>query len=271
MNRRLAQWSLCGFLILVSLQLKAQFPYGTTGLLHMPTAEMQRDKTFMFGGSFLDIAATPGHWDYGTFNYYINITLFPWLEIGYTCTLHKGSSGNYWPKQTWGKFVNQDRQFSGRFRLLKEGELFRFMPSIVLGANDPSTNDLFTEGKNDYGIGGVGVSGNGHWNRYYLALTKHFSLKGIGELGIHLAYVYNKRKDYHLNGPALGANFRFHLPLVYPFIRVANCLNLMAEYDSHTVNFGMECNVWKDYINAVIEFNRCRYFSGGLVFKVHLK
>lgn len=28
----------------------AQFTYGTTGLLNMPTADMQRDKTFMFGG-----------------------------------------------------------------------------------------------------------------------------------------------------------------------------------------------------------------------------
>ena len=28
----------------------AQFSYGTTGLLHMPTADMQRDKTFMIGG-----------------------------------------------------------------------------------------------------------------------------------------------------------------------------------------------------------------------------
>ena len=28
---------------------------GTTGLLHAPSAEMQRDKTFMFGGNILDI------------------------------------------------------------------------------------------------------------------------------------------------------------------------------------------------------------------------
>ena len=32
----------------------AQFTYGTTGLLNMPTADMQRDKTFMFGGGFLE-------------------------------------------------------------------------------------------------------------------------------------------------------------------------------------------------------------------------
>lgn len=54
----------------------SQYVYGTTGLLHMPTADMQRDKTFLFGASYLDVAATPAHWNYHTFNYYINITIF---------------------------------------------------------------------------------------------------------------------------------------------------------------------------------------------------
>jgi hypothetical protein len=42
----------------------------------------------------------------------------------------------------------------------------------------------------------------------------------------------------------------------------------MAEYDARTMNIGAEYSFWKDYINVVIELNRCRYFSGGLVFKV---
>ena len=33
---------------LAYMSLYAQFTTGTTGLLNMPTAEMQRDKTFMF-------------------------------------------------------------------------------------------------------------------------------------------------------------------------------------------------------------------------------
>ena len=39
-----------GLLLLLANTTKAQFTYGTTGLLHMPTGEMQRDKTFMAGG-----------------------------------------------------------------------------------------------------------------------------------------------------------------------------------------------------------------------------
>ena len=97
---------------------QAQYVYGTTGLLHAPSADMQRDKTFLCGFSYLQVAATPKHWNYDTWNYYINITLFPWLEVGYTCTLHKIGLPQYGYSY---KFRNQDRQFSARLRVWKEG------------------------------------------------------------------------------------------------------------------------------------------------------
>lgn len=43
---------------------RAQYVYGTTGLLHAPSADMQRDKTFLCGFSYLQVAATPKHWNY---------------------------------------------------------------------------------------------------------------------------------------------------------------------------------------------------------------
>ncbi len=248
---------------------RAQYVYGTTGLLHMPTADMQRDKTFLCGASYLDVAATPAHWNYNTFNYYINITIFPWLEIGYTCTLHKIGLPAYGYSY---KFRNQDRQFSGRLRLWKEGWWKPWTPQIVIGANDPGTNDMLgNPDKDDYGITGVGELGNGHWNRYYLAATKHFAFERTGELGIHLAYVYNKRRDYHLNGPAVGANFQFAMQHEGWGYQLLNRLNLMAEYDSRTVNCGLGVSFWKDYICAVMELTECRHFSGGILFRVHLK
>ena len=263
------------FIVVVMLccnNLKAQYVYGTTGLLHMPTADMQQDKTFLLGASYLDVAATPNHWSYHTFNYYINITFFPWLEIGYTCTLHKALYGSsYYPSHVWGKFCNQDRQFSRRIRLWKEGWWKYWTPQIVLGANDPSTNDIYTEGKDEYGITGVGQYGNGHWNRYYIAATKHFDFKGIGNLGVHTAYVYNERKDYHLNGLCIGANFQLGLPADKVWKKAVNGLNVMAEYDSRTINVGASYSIWKDYINIIAEMTECKYFSGGIFFKVHLK
>ena len=100
--------------------------------------------------------------------------------------------------------------------------------------------------------------------------------------------LYN-RFDNKLNNPAFGANFRFGLKENGSLMnRIINGVNLMGEivpgytdvrsdltFDSdaskYQVNIGMEYSFWKDYINAVVELNRCRYFSGGLVFKVHLK
>ena len=138
---------------------RAQYVYGTTGLLHAPSADMQRDKTFLCGFSYLQVAATPKHWNYDTWNYYINITLFPWLEVGYTCTLHKIGLPQYGYSY---KFRNQDRQFSARLRVWKEGWWKEWTPQIVVGANDPSTNDVLGDpNKDDYGFTGTSSVGNG--------------------------------------------------------------------------------------------------------------
>ena len=251
--------------------LKGQALYGTSGLLHMPTADMQKDKTVMLGGNVLDKHPLSTYWNNKnytyTYNYYINVTIFPWLEVAYTCTLVKGVKGNYWPEQTWGKFRNQDRNFSGRLRLWKEGWWKPWTPQIVLGAND-ALNNSWTEGSK---IEMSSATANGFYSRYYLVVTKHLSMKEVGEWGLHLAYVYNRRKDYPLNGPAIGANFRFSLPQTSFINKAVNNLNLMAEYDSKSINCGFEYSFWKDYINAIVELNRCKYFSGGLVFKIHLK
>lgn len=262
-------WLLFIIGICIIEHVKAQYMYGTTGLLQMPTAEMQKDKTFMFGVSALSPQIIPSkEWwgNYYTLNYYVNITVFPWLEVGYNCVLVKAKPGIYhWVPSTYGKFVNQDRSFHGRLRVWKEGWWKEWTPQIVIGANDPTT------GSWDGGAASDDERYNGFFCRYYVAATKHLAFEKYGNLGVHVAYVYNKKDVHHLNGPAIGANFRFQLPGNQPLTKAINKLNLMAEYDSRTVNCGLEYFFWRDYINAVIEFNRCRYFSGGIVFKVHLK
>lgn len=89
-----------------SLWADAQALLGTTGLLHAPTADMQRDKTFLFGGNYLNTHPLSTHFrsrEVGyTFNYYINITMFPWLEVSYICTLvHADHGSAYFPEQSW--------------------------------------------------------------------------------------------------------------------------------------------------------------------------
>ena len=42
-----------------TFMLSAQLTYGTTGLLHTPSAEMQKDKTVMLGANFLNKGQYP--------------------------------------------------------------------------------------------------------------------------------------------------------------------------------------------------------------------
>lgn len=241
-----------------TVNLNAQFTNGVTGLLHMPNAEMQKDGTFAIGGNFLNKKNMPNDnwWGYDTYNYFINITFLSRLEVSYICTLVKGQKDiSYWPQQTWGKFCNQDRHFAARLQLLKEEEWWKHMPSIVLGVNDPTTGS-----GEDYTKLGTKGSGNGYFNRWYIAMTKHFNVLW-GELGVHAAYLYNKRTDYPLNGAALGVNFRpnFH-----------KNLNLIAEYDAKTINVGAIYSLWADHFSFLMEVQKGKYISAGLVYKVNL-
>ena len=248
--------------LFLGLSAKAQFTYGTTGLLHMPTADMQRDKTFMAGGGYLSHHATPDRWTYDTWNYYINITFFPWMEVAYTCTIF-----DEWARGGKVYMKNQDRNFSGRLRLWKEGWWKAWTPQIVVGGNDVLHGSH--EGGNIGTVEGSGTGGNTFFQRYYIAATKHVSWQG--EWGIHAAYVYSKRIGHKFNGAAFGVDYQFALPGTTFLNKAVNGLNLMAEYDSKFVNVGARYSIWKDHINVVGELRECRYPSVGVYFKVCLK
>ena len=213
----------------------------------------------MLGGNYLDKHNVPNmaRWDNNfTYNYFVNITFFHFLEVSYICTLFRAVHHGTLPESYWGDFTNQDRQFAVRLRLLKEGQLWQHMPAIVVGVNDPGT----TAQGDGYYFGEASESYNGYFNRWYLSLTKHFNTC-YGELGAHIAYLYNKRKDYSLNGPAIGVNFRprFH-----------NNLNLIAEYDAKTFNIGATYSLWSEHLNLILELQKCKYVSAGFVYKVNL-
>lgn len=259
---------------LMSLPLKGQAFYGTSGLLHLPTAEMEKDKTFMFGVNYLDTHSMSTYFqskEVGyTFNYYLNITFFPWLEIAYTCTLKHSDHGGTWPEQTWGKFTNQDRMFSGKLRLWKEGWWKTWTPQIVFGSNDPATH-------NAYGGGDIGFGndpGASNWfSRFYLAASKHYEIRNVGIIGVHAAFIIGNAQGIpHYKRFGAGLNFQLNLPDADSFTnRTLNGFNLMAEYDARTCNIGLRYKLLGDYINLIAELNDGKYFSGGVFFKLHLK
>ena len=234
------------------LLLSAQLTYGTTGLLNAPSAEMQRDKTVMIGGNFLNKEITPPHWYYHTANYFLNVTIFPWLEVAYTCTLVTAESlglGLY----GYSGFTNQDRYFSVRLRLLKEGQFWKHMPAVVVGTSDPYTES----GGGEISSSGAG---NGFFCRFYVAATKHISI-GKEKIGLHLSWLLNHRYDYPLNGPAGGISWN---PSFHPQLRV------IAEYDAKDFAFGATYLLF-NHLHAQVELQKMKYFTGGLTYKIYLK
>lgn len=285
--------------LLASTKVVAQPSYGTTGLLNMPTAEMEESATFKVGANYLERHSSVSRWFYDTFNYYVNLTLFPWFEITYNMTLHKAVPNDrglttFWIPRTYGRFVNQDRQFGIRVRLLEEGTWNKWMPQVVFGWDDVSSNSW---GDVDRRFEIADNAANNFNFRMYLVATKRFSFSGVGDLGAHLAYVYNNRSDYPLNAPSFGADYRFAFSDVDVFWKKAiNGLDLMIEaYPAggfgyswtddgkymgamdrgvhlgiYDINLGFKYYLWRDKIGLFGEFYGCKDFSGGIQYKVNL-
>lgn len=243
---------LLGVFLSASIALSAQMNFGTTGLLNAPSAEMQDSKTVMIGGNYLNEEITPHPWSYETYNYFLNFTIFPFLEVAYTATMFKAKTiGIDW-KVDPEKYCNQDRYFSARLRLLKEEQFWKHMPAVVIGTSDPYTES---------GAGQIAsADGNGYFCRFYIAATKHL-MWGTERFGVTLAYMYNNRKSKHLNGVAAGVTYE---PSAVPNLRV------IAEYDSRDFAVGLSYELF-DQLHAQFELQRLKYFTGGLCYKIHLK
>lgn len=233
-------------MVLSPLMLKAQLTYGVTGLLHAPSGEMQEDKTVMLGAFFLNKELTPPHWYYNTYSYFMNVTIMPWMEVTYMCTLHTAESMGL-DKYGYSGFTNQDRNFAARFRIAKEGQWWKHMPAVAVGIQDPfafSSRKVNAE------------AGNGYLSRMFIAATKHVKI-GREEIGIHLSYLYNTRRDYDMNGIAGGITYS---PSFHPQ------LTLIADYDTRDVAVGASYLLF-NHIHAMFELQRMKYFSGGITFK----
>lgn len=251
-----------------SIVARAQFSDGSTGLLQMPTAEMQADGTFMLTTNFLNKHSLPTtHWNYNTFQYGISVSFWGRMEIGYICTIFNGAwdsrpeeeKGYYWTIMR-----NQDRHFTGRICLLREGEFgLDWIPALVIGSSDPITG-----GKRDYSdLERVTSSGNGFFNRNFVVLSKHFHTH-FGEIGAHAGYQFNYRKDYPINGPCIGINW--HPVWLHQRGFLAD-LNLIAEFDSRTINLGFVASLWEDHCEAMFELQNFRWINFGLRYKLRLK
>ncbi len=247
--------------ILVPLAVSAQFTDATTGLLQMPSAEMQKSGTFFVTNNFLNPNATPTpKWIYTTFSYGFSIAFWSRLEVAYVCTIIDGKKQRN-PSQRDMVMFNQDRHFAARFQVMREGDLWEYMPSIVVGLSDPVSN----KGA-DY-IGSDVSANNGYFNRTYIAASKHFKTP-VGLISGHLAYIYNRRLDYRLNGPCAGVCWS---PVWLTNQGILDEVKIIAEYDSRTVNVGTVVSLFGDHVEGMFEWQGFRWINFGARFKISVK
>lgn len=226
----------CGiifFLLCCATQLRAQYSMGNTGLLNIPTADMQETGTFMGGGNYLPNGMTP--FSFNTGNYFVNVTFLSILELSYRCTLLKTT--RYDGKQG---YFQQDRSMSARIRPLKEK---KYLPSIVIGTNDPFKD-----------------TGTNYFATVYGVLTKSFSIIQGDRLAVSAGYYIPLNNHSVQKGPFGGISYS-----------PASCREVafMVEYDSDGINVGAAARIWKHLSIHVFtrEFN-C--ISGGIRYECRL-
>lgn len=106
-------------MLIASFASKGQFWDSSTGLLQCPSAEMNRDGTFMITNNFMNRhSISEWYWGYHTFEYGFNINLWSRLEIGYVCVLLNGSKNPTMKDDSfYGIMHNQDRHFNAKLLL----------------------------------------------------------------------------------------------------------------------------------------------------------
>lgn len=220
----------------------AQGTLGMSGLLTVPSATMLSEGDAEVSSWFLSKHLTPDKpWNYNTCNLAFSITPFWWMEMGYAMTFMRNSEHGK-------KLADKDRSLSLKFNPLREG---KWWPAVAIGGNDVLGSNFKFRGEND---------GNSYYSNAYIALSKHFMLWNQ-ELGAHLSYRYCFTKACKSwQGVVGGITFR---PSFYRDLR------FVAEYTSREVNIGIDCLIWKHFF-VQVALARCKYFSGGLAYRVNL-
>lgn len=214
--RRLIACLLVWLLLVCTIQ--AQEYSGITGMIHVPTAEMAPEGDARIRISFLNWEFLPEKLNnfkgtrYHSYNHYLAITPFSWIELAYVCTLQKGYKGGG-PTQRVG-FYHKDRHFAVKVHPLKEG---KYWPAIALDVQDPGRSDLSLDKEDAL------------FKNYYIAATKHWR-PGGHELGFHLTCRhYSSEDNRKWNGVVGGVTYR-------PAF-ASNC-RAMVEYTGNDVNVG---------------------------------
>jgi hypothetical protein len=225
-------------IIIISLyfvvNLHSQTLEGTSGLLYIPTAEIQQDATVILGTSFVNKSVVSfGSYSYDAVTPYISMAFLPNLEIGVKIT--RLVDFNH---ETEGI---GDRTVSLRIRVIEENDI---MPAIAVGLHD-----VFTV------FGGTDAI---HNNALYVVSTKNLSLHStlINSISLTAGYGTDRLKANNHNFVGIFGGMSFQL---------IKFLYLMAEYDGTHSNGGFRINLF-NHISILGGYLQYKYFSGGACF-----
>lgn len=222
---RIALFSAIG---LMPISLKAQQYTGIDGMIHTPSAEMHHEGDARLGSHFLNKAMTPDvGFDYlgdkyNTFNYYLAITPYSWLEMSYTCTERLISR----PGDGEIVYGGKDRYFSVKVRPIEEG---KYWPAVAVGMNDVGTTVFNPNNENS----------QLYFTNYYVAVTKHFTFNA-GELCANLAFRQYFR-DYNAKWNGLVGAVAFR-PAFLPQARA------ILEYTGNEIQIGFDAVIWRHIV-----------------------
>ena len=236
------------FLFTLPFAGRAQQFLGTSGLLHVPSAEMHHEGDAFLGIHYLDKHMTPDTGfmylgeKYNTFDYYVSLAPFKWVEVSYVC-VERAHSMSHGEITKWGK----DRSASFKVRPLEEG---RYWPALAIGCNDFATS-VFKKNRSDVQL---------YFMNVYLAATKHFTFGG-NELGVTVAYRhYLRGYNAKWNGLVGGVTFR---PAFFPQARV------VAEYTGNEFLMGMDVLLWR-HLRLQASVKDFKYVNAGLALQFNL-
>lgn len=230
------------FIIQFPLQLSAQQYTGTSGLIHVPSAEMDSVPVIKAGFHYVPKEMLPDEMTdqnekYNSGTYYVSITPFRWVELSYCRTLWKlqrGPTDEENPPTSL--FYGSKRLLSLRFRLLEEGS---WWPSVLVGESNIFKSLLKGE-----------ISNNA---KVFFSASKHLNYCGW-IIGCHISYRYYKDDSYtKWKGVAGGITVQ---PAFY------NSLRAIFEYDGNSINVGADCLIFK-HLQLQASLIDLHHFAGG--------
>lgn len=237
-------------LAMIPLAGKAQQYTGISGLLHVPSADMHHEGDACIGIHYLnknmlpDVGFLYNNEKYNTYDYYLSITPYSWIELSYVCTKRMDMVDGE------PVYKRKDRNFSMKIRPLQEG---KYWPAVAIGCNDVASSvaSIITSNNDNVQL---------YFQNYYLATTKHFDLGG-NELGVTLAYRYYTR-DYNAkwNGIVGGVTFR---PSFFPQARA------IAEWTGNEFQIGIDALLFR-HIFIQASLKDFKYPCVGICFQTNL-